>query len=163
MAIGKEIDMEQAIAQLARTDRRYAIEAYYFVYEALHFGQTALGLGAAPPSEGEASAAKPAGKPGGKTPGKGKAAAQRVERHLTGQQLCEAIRQFAWQQYGFMAKSVFNHWGVRKTGDFGEIVYNLISVKCMGKSPDDRQEDFNDVYDFDEGLVQSYKISPPKS
>lgn len=168
MAKGKEIDMEKAIAQLAKTDRRYSIEAYYFVYEALHYGQTALGLGTPSPSDKEPSnpskpLEKPAGKSPGKSSGKGKAtAAERVERHLTGQQLCEAIRQFAWHQFGFMAKSVFDNWGVHKTGDFGEIVYNLIGVKCMGKSPEDRREDFDDVYDFEEGLVQAYKISPPK-
>jgi uncharacterized repeat protein (TIGR04138 family) len=154
MAKGKELDLEQVIANLVKSDLRYTAEAYYFVYEALQYGQTALGLGGSAPERQEPAApAKP--------PGKGKAAA-RVERHLTGQQLCVAIRQFAWQQFGFLAKTVFNRWGVRATGDFGEIVYNLIGVKCMGKSPEDRRADFDNVYDFDEGLVGAYVIAPPK-
>ena len=47
-----------------------------------------------------------------------------VERHVSGQELCEAMRLYAHEQYGYLAKSVLNHWGVNSTGDFGEIVFN---------------------------------------
>ena len=57
-----------------------------------------------------------------------------AERHLTGQQLCEAIRLYALDQYGYMAKCVLNSWGVHNTGDFGEIVFNLIRVGLMRKN-----------------------------
>ena len=57
------------------------------------------------------------------------------ERHITGQQLCEASRQLALEQYGMMAKVVLNSWGVHTTGDLGEIVYNLIRMEQMSKSP----------------------------
>ncbi len=33
-----------------------------------------------------------------------------------------------------MALTVLNNWGVHRTGDFGEIVYNLIRIKHMKKS-----------------------------
>ena len=49
---------------------------------------------------------------------------------------------------GYLAKHVLNHWGVRSTGDFGEIVFNLIEIGQMRKTPDDRREDFDDVFDF---------------
>ena len=75
-----------------------------------------------------------------------------VERHITGQQLCEAIRQYAVEQYGGLAKNVLAHWGVRSTGDFGEIVFNLISIGQMRKTESDRREDFDNVFDFDEGF-----------
>jgi uncharacterized repeat protein (TIGR04138 family) len=74
------------------------------------------------------------------------------ERHVTGQQLCEAIRRYAVEQYGFMAKSVLNEWGIRTTGDFGEIVFSLIDIGQMKKTDSDRREDFDDVFDFDDGL-----------
>ncbi|TWT38432.1 Minf_1886 family protein [Blastopirellula retiformator] len=80
------------------------------------------------------------------------------ERHLTGQMLCEAIRNFALQQYGLMAKTVLNSWGVETTGHFGDIVYNLIDIGMMKKSPQDRREDFDDVYDFEEALVRNFRI-----
>jgi uncharacterized repeat protein (TIGR04138 family) len=84
------------------------------------------------------------------------------EKHLTGQQLCEAIRIYALEQYGYMAKTVLNSWGVHNTGDFGEIVFNLIRIKQMKKTREDRREDFNDVFDFETGLTRSFKITPPK-
>ena len=83
------------------------------------------------------------------------------ERHLTGQQLCEALRQYALDQYGYMAKTVLNSWGLQTTSDFGEIVYNMIREKLMKKSETDRREDFDDVYGFDTALQQNYDISLP--
>ncbi len=41
-----------------------------------------------------------------------------------------------------MSKSVLNEWGVRNTGDFGEIVFNLIDIGQMRKTDNDRREDF---------------------
>jgi uncharacterized repeat protein (TIGR04138 family) len=60
-----------------------------------------------------------------------------------------------------MAKCVLNSWGVKSTGDFGEIVFNLIRVGEMRKTDQDRREDFNDVYDFDTALRAGFRIEPP--
>ena len=86
-----------------------------------------------------------------------------AERHVTGQELCEAIRQFALEQYGYMAKTVLNNWGVHGTGDFGEIVFNLIRIGRMRKTPQDRREDFESVYDFDTAFKQEFRITPPET
>ncbi len=83
---------------------------------------------------------------------------QREGRHLTGQELCEALRLYAVQQFGFMAISVLAQWGITKTNDFGSIVYNLIDIGLMRKSPDDRQDHFNDVYDFQAAFVDNFQI-----
>ncbi len=48
--------------------------------------------------------------------------------------MCEAIRLYALEQYGYMAKTVLNSWGVHNTGDFGEIVFNLIRIEQMKKT-----------------------------
>ncbi len=135
----------EALLKLIEKDRRYKLEAYQFVFEALSYAQKVLGMGqdrnlAEEPSEDEANA---------------------PERHLTGQELCEAIRQYSLQQFGYMAKCVLNEWGVTRTGDFGEIVYNLIEVQMMRKTPEDRKEDFHDVYDFETALCQQFQISMP--
>ena len=58
-----------------------------------------------------------------------------AQHHVTGQELCEAIRRYALDQYGYMAKLVLNNWGIRSTGDFGEIVFNLIRIGRMRKTP----------------------------
>lgn len=79
-------------------------------------------------------------------------------RHLTGQELCEALRQYALQQYGYMAFSVLSQWGISATRDFGSIVYNLIEIGLMRKSAEDRQEHFNDLYDFQEVFVENFQF-----
>ena len=61
-----------------------------------------------------------------------------------------------------MAKCVLNSWGVHRTGDFGNIVFNLIDIKQMKKTKHDRREDFDDVFDFDLGLVQEFRITVPQ-
>lgn len=79
-------------------------------------------------------------------------------RHLSGQELCEALRLYALQQYGYMAASVLAQWGITTTQDFGSIVYNLIDIGLMRKSSDDRQEHFSDVYDFHEVFVENFQF-----
>jgi uncharacterized repeat protein (TIGR04138 family) len=143
------LDPSHPIAELLRKDRRYAFEAYLFVFEALSYAQNVLGMGTDTPSE-----AVDQGNP--------QSDEEASERHVSGQELCEAIRQFALEQYGYMAKTVLNSWGVQKTGDFGEIVFNLIRIGQMRKTPRDRREDFEDVYDFDTALAQGFKIAPPE-
>jgi uncharacterized repeat protein (TIGR04138 family) len=125
------------IIKLLRRDRRYKLEAYQFVREALDYAHRKLGMGH-----------QHAGKSGEPAP----------DAHVTGQQLCEAIRHFAIEQFGLMAKLVLNSWGIRSTGDFGEIVYNLIEINEMKKSPSDRREDFDDVYDFEAAFVRDFQI-----
>ena len=139
-------DAPREIVQLLEEDKRYAFKAYVFVFEALNYAQEVLGMGAESPSE-------PVGRPGeeGEAP----------ERHVSGRELCEAIRRFALEQYGLMAKTVLNNWGIHKTGDFGEIVFNLIRVGQMRKTATDRREDFDDVYDFETAFKEGFKITPP--
>lgn len=84
--------------------------------------------------------------------------AEEEGRHLSGQELCEALRQFALHQYGYMAASVLAQWGIMTTGDFGSIVYNLIDIGLMRKSIDDRQEHFSDVYDFQTVFVENFQF-----
>jgi uncharacterized repeat protein (TIGR04138 family) len=83
-----------------------------------------------------------------------------TRRHVTGPELLEGIRELAIERYGLMAKTVFNSWGVRTTDDFGSIVFNLVNAGLMGKTAEDRIEDFHAVYDFDSAFVRSYSISP---
>ena len=74
------------------------------------------------------------------------------ERHISGQQLCLGLRDFAIQQYGLMAPIVLEHWHVRRTDDFGRIVFAMISEGLMSKTQDDSPADFRAVYDFEEAF-----------
>lgn len=134
------------MAKLLAEDKRYRFEAYLFVFEALTYANTVLGLGTEEESEPLDEEFEDNYQNSG------------PEEHVTGQQLCEAIRSYAHEQYGFMAKAVLNSWGVYRTGDFGDIVFNLIRIGRMKKTRHDRRCDFDDVYDFDTGLQQEYRI-----
>jgi uncharacterized repeat protein (TIGR04138 family) len=77
-------------------------------------------------------------------------------RHVTGRELLEGLRAFALDQFGPMAKTVLNSWGVRRCQDFGDIVFNLIEYKVFSKTENDRPEDFDGLYDFDEAFVRPF-------
>lgn len=71
------------------------------------------------------------------------------EKHVTGRELLEGIREFVIEQYGPMAKTVLRHWGISKTEDFGNIVFNMVDKKLLSKTEEDSIADFKDVYDFE--------------
>ena len=142
------LDPDHPIAKLLDRDDRYPFDAYLFVFEALRFGQKNLGMGAEYLAEDYEPELDEEGEP---------------ERHVSGQELCEAMRQYAHQQYGYLAKSVLNHWKIYSTSDFGELVFNLIEIEQMRKTPNDRREDFDNVFDFDEGFQHNFQFSLPDS
>lgn len=78
--------------------------------------------------------------------------ADEKNRHVSGRQLCEGLRDLAVCRYGLLARTVLARWGIRRTGDFGVIVYSLIDSGEMRASPDDSLDDFRDVYSFDEAF-----------
>jgi len=78
-------------------------------------------------------------------------------RHITGQELALGISKYALDQFGPMAMTVLHHWGLRKTLDFGKIVFALIDVQLLSKQPEDKLEDFDKVYEFAD-VFGKYKI-----
>lgn len=81
-------------------------------------------------------------------------------RHVSARELLEGIREHALHRFGQLALLVFERWGLRGTDDFGEIVFNLIDDKLMGRTESDTREDFHAVYDFHEafGEAQPLKV-----
>src|SRR5207248_11588827 len=126
------------LTEIIRRDPRYALEAYEFVVEALDHTHQMLGRPGADPAAGE--------EPG-------------PEHHVTGQELVEGVRALALREFGRMARVVFRLWGVNRTDDFGEIVFNLIEAELFNKTETDQRSDFHDLFDFDEALVEGYEIS----
>lgn len=137
------LDPSHPIVELLKEDTRYTFDAYVFVFEALNYAQNVMEMGVETPAEAEEEASSP-------------------ERHVTGQQLCEAIREFALEQFGYMAKDVLASWGIHATGDFGEIVFNLIRIGQMRKTAEDSREDFENVYDFETAFRRGFKITRPE-
>jgi len=110
------------IEKVAETDGRYDRAAYLFMYDALQHTVEQLGKEALP----------------------------RDQRHVSGRELLQGISAYALSQFGPLTLSVLQHWGLRTTRDFGEIVFNLVESSLMSKTEDDSIEDFVDVYDFAE-------------
>ena len=73
-------------------------------------------------------------------------------RHVSGQQLCLGLKDFALDQYGLMARTVLSHWNVRKTEDFGRMVFAMVEAGLMRKTDDDTLEDFTDVFEFNDAF-----------
>jgi len=82
-----------------------------------------------------------------------------VDRHVSGQQLCLGLRDYAIEQYGLMAPAVLRHWNVLRTEDFGRIVFALIDAGYLCKTPEDSIDDFRAVFDFDEAFCRSELIA----
>ncbi len=124
------------LADLVRRDPRYAYEAYEFVFAALAHTQKLLGR--AVPDE-------PPAEPG-------------PNHHVSGGELLHGVRDLALREFGFMARTVFHMWGIERTDDFGEIIFNLIEANLMSRTPNDSRRDFQNVYDLDQVLVREYQI-----
>jgi uncharacterized repeat protein (TIGR04138 family) len=122
--------------EIVRRDPRYAYEAYEFIFEALEHTHQMLDK---------------QNVDGGET----------RQRHVTGAELMQGVRELALREFGLMARTVFRQWGVNCTGDFGTIVFNLIEEELMSKTPEDTLADFEDQYDLDEALVQGFRLELP--
>jgi len=120
-------DFCAVIKDICRKDSRYDRNAYFFVRESLDFTSKLLNK----PREGTA-------------------------RHMTGPELLEGIRSYALQEFGPLALTVLNSWGVKNTLDFGEIVFNLVETGKLGKTDEDKKEDFANGYDFQEVFAKPF-------
>ena len=71
------------------------------------------------------------------------------QRHISGQQLSEGLRDFAIEQYGWMARTVLTRWNIHRTEDFGHIVFAMVDGGLMQATERDSIRDFDAVFDFD--------------
>lgn len=106
-------------------DGRYPIEAYGFLHDAL------------------AKAVRDA---------HGPKPARDATRHVSGQRLCQALRELAVERWGQLARTVLTKWNIHQTVDFGNMVFVLVEANFMKVTEDDSVEAFRDVFDFDEAF-----------
>jgi uncharacterized repeat protein (TIGR04138 family) len=132
----EELNFTEVLDKIIAADPRYRREAYDFVREALDFTQKVVAQ-----------------------------SAKGSKRHVKGQELLAGIRDFALAQYGPMALTVLEEWGIRRCEDFGEIVFNLVDSGILSKTTDDSRDDFKDGYDFikafKEPFLPKVKITTP--
>lgn len=133
------MDIEEVIRGCVAKDSRYRPQAYHAVRLGLDHAQRA--------AHGEPrKGAKPSSK----------------SRHVTGPQVLEGFRAHCLEAYGPMTFPLLQNWGVRRTADVGNIVFNLIESGLFGKSDADRPEDFASVYDFKETFVRPFQPAARK-
>ena len=122
-----EVTFEEALNLIEAKDSRYRRDAYLFVKEALDHTQRMIG----------------------------KQNRGRL-RHVTGQELLAGIRDFALAHYGPMALTLLEEWGIRKCGDFGDLVFNMIEVGWLAKTDKDSPTDFQGGYNLFEAFRKPF-------
>ncbi len=123
-----EKDFNDVIDMICTRDPRYLPDAYFFIREALDFTVTMH-----------------------------KKPAQGAMRHVSAAELLDGIRTYALQEYGPMALTVLRSWGVTCTEDIGEVVFNLVESGKLGKTENDRKEDFAGGYDFETAFQAPFR------
>ena len=121
-------------AKSTRARSQYHSQAYWFVLAALKYTQDKLNRSHTECEDEE-------------------------QAHLSGPELLEGTRQFAIEHFGLMALTVFRQWGIRKTEDFGRIVFELVEQGEMRKTERDQLSDFVEIYDFDEVFDRQYRVN----
>ena len=82
----------------------------------------------------------------------------KASRHVSGRDLCDGLREYALGKWGLMARTVLARWNIRKTYDFGRIVFAMVDNGLMQKTEEDSLEDFRDVFDFKTAFDAGYRI-----
>jgi uncharacterized repeat protein (TIGR04138 family) len=77
-------------------------------------------------------------------------------RHVSGRELVHGCRELALDLFGPLARTVLEHWQIRNTSAFGDLVFNLLELGVLSKTDEDSREDFADVFDFDEAFSRAY-------
>jgi len=83
----------------------------------------------------------------------------KANRHVSGPDLCEGLRELALSQWGRLARTVLRRWNITTTLDFGRIVFAMVEAGLMQKTDDDSLEDFRNVFEFRTALENEYQIA----
>jgi len=123
-----EPSKQNLLAQILGKDPRYPVEAYHFVSQAVNLISREIMA-------------------------KRKTASN---RHITGLQLLNGMKQLLLGKYGCMAIDVLTAWNIYTTDDIGNIVFNLAEVQLLGTSENDRREDFHNRFSFQDAFVNPF-------
>ncbi|MFK5922952.1 MAG: hypothetical protein QM496_12305 [Verrucomicrobiota bacterium] len=124
----QKIGFEEAVVRIRQEDGRYDSDAYVFLRDALDHSVRAKQE-----------------KMGEEYP------------HVGGQELLFGFRDLALDEFGPMAETVLEVWGVTCSEDVGEMVFQLIEMGAFGQSDDDTREDFKEVFSFDEAFREPFR------
>ena len=69
-------------------------------------------------------------------------------RHLSALELLQGIQKQFIDNFGPLAEMVVDSWNIRTASDIGEIVFDLIELKILSVSEEDKRSDFDIDYCF---------------
>lgn len=119
---------QEAVDAVSRDDRRYHPEAYLFLRDSLE-----------------------------STLKRRKKAKKEVGGHVAAAELLDGFRLHAVGEFGPMAMTVLDYWGVRSCEDVGQMVFNLVNAGVFGKTDEDTPESFSGGFDFHSAFVMPFK------
>ncbi len=127
----KKVNFQETVDRMVQENPQYHPQAYVFIREALDYTIKML--------------EKPISGP---------------NRHVSGGELLEGIRQYALQEFGPITMTVLNRWGIEQCEDFGRLVFLMVKHGILGKTDQDTLEDFSGGYGFDTAFRQPFRPAP---
>ncbi|GAB4275017.1 MAG: hypothetical protein Tsb0018_06470 [Opitutales bacterium] len=121
-------DFNEVVDCMLKADNRYERGAYQFMREALDHTFKSLA----------------------------KEREMQPNTHISGLELLDGVKDYALSEYGPLAKTVLNAWGVENSEDLGNVVFNLIEHGVFAKSEEDTPEMFKSGLDFEEAFVRPF-------
>jgi uncharacterized repeat protein (TIGR04138 family) len=131
-----DLDFNEIVGLICKEDARFDRKAYSFIREGLDYAVKDLK--------------------------KREAERSRQSLHVSGVELLVGIRAFALEQYGPLAITVLNSWGITRCMDFGDLVFNLIDYNVFSRTESDRREDFSEIYTFEDAFVKPFLPKNPR-
>lgn len=135
--IMQDLDFDEVVSLICKEDGRFDRHAYHFLRQGLDATVKELK--------------------------KRDTARAQKSLHVSGPELLEGLKVYALDQYGPLAKTVLNAWGVTRCADFGDMVFNLIEYNVFSKTDSDRREDFADTYTFEDAFVKPFLPTRPRA
>lgn len=123
---------KEAVSLAVSKDERFRPEGYQFLRESL-----------------EATLKK-----------RSKSKLQHPSSHVTASELLEGFRRQALKEFGPMAPTVLEYWGICSCSDIGQMVFHLVEVGAFGRTENDSITEFEQGFDFHEAFVAPF-LPPP--
>lgn len=127
------VGFQGAVEKILAEDSRYDVEGYAFLRDALDA-----------------------------TLKRRKKARKDASANVTAGELLDGFRLHALGEFGPMAATVLNYWGIRDCLDVGHMVFNLVQSGVFAKTDEDTLESFRSGYDFETAFVVPFLPAPEK-
>lgn len=124
----QKVPFNEAIKAIRKKDDRFDSDAYVFLRDSLDYTVKKL--------RGDES---------------------EEHRHVCGPELLEGLRDYALEEYGPLAATVLENWGITRCEDIGDMVFQLIEVGAFGQSDEDDPAHFCGVFDFDDAFREPFR------